>query len=54
MCTVGIYYADGKAEGKLSTLISLVQRGLLNIKNAADEMHLTVEAFEAKMNSVSL
>ena len=37
---------DGKKEGKMETLISLVKKGFLTIQQAAEEMGLSVDKFE--------
>ena len=39
---------EGKAEGVLETLISLVEKGLLSLTQAAEEAHMTTEEFEKK------
>ena len=41
--------AEGRAEGIIDTLISLVQKGLLSIKDAADQLGITEAAFQQKM-----
>lgn len=40
---------EGIEEGKILTLIDLVQEGELSIERAAQRMGMTVEAFEKKM-----
>ena len=42
---------EGKAEGIIETLISLVKKGLLSIKDAADQAGITETAFEQKMTA---
>ena len=39
---------EGKAEGVLETLISLVEKGLLSLTQATEEAHMTTEEFEKK------
>ena len=41
--------AEGRAEGVIDTLISLVQKGLLSIKDAAAQLGITEAAFQQKM-----
>ena len=41
--------AEGHAEGIVDTLISLVQKGLLSIKDAAAQLGITEVAFQQKM-----
>jgi predicted transposase YdaD len=41
--------AEGRAEGIVDTLISLVQKGLLSIKDAAAQLGITEVAFQQKM-----
>ena len=41
--------AEGRAEGIIDTLISLVQKGLLSIKDAAAQLGITEAAFQQKM-----
>ena len=41
--------AEGRAEGIIDTLISLVQNGLLSIKDAAAQLGITEVAFQKKM-----
>ena len=41
--------AEGRAEGIIDTLISLVQNGLLSIKDAAAQLGITEAAFQQKM-----
>ena len=41
--------AEGRAEGIIDTLISLVQNGLLSIKDAAAQLGITEVAFQQKM-----
>ncbi len=40
--------AEGRAEGVLTTLTELVQKGLLDIKDAAEQAGMTVEEFKRK------
>ena len=42
---------EGRAEGIIETLISLVKKGLLSVKDAADQAGITEAAFEQKMAS---
>ncbi|MDE5556726.1 MAG: hypothetical protein K2J32_03370 [Ruminococcus sp.] len=39
---------EGKAEGILTTLITLVQKGLVTITDAANIANMTVSEFEVK------
>jgi len=41
--------AEGREEGIIDTLISLVQNGLLSIKDAAAQLGITEAAFQQKM-----
>lgn len=41
--------AEGRAEGIIDTLISLVQKGLLSIKDAAAQLGISEVAFQQKM-----
>lgn len=43
--------AEGKAEGALETLISLVQDGLLNVEEAAKRSGMSVEEFKKQFNN---
>ena len=48
----GIYnegYSDGKAEGKAEELFTLVQKGLIPLEVAANELNLPVSEAEKKM-----
>ncbi len=38
--------AKGKVEGRLNTLIELVQDGVLDVQNAAQRADMTPEAFQ--------
>ena len=42
---------EGRAEGIIETLISLVKKDLLSVKDAADQAGITEAAFEQKMAS---
>ena len=44
-----LFREEGRAEGIIDTLISLVQKGLLSIKDAADQLGITEAAFQQKM-----
>ena len=41
--------AEGRAEGIMETLISLVKKGLLTIRDAADQAGISETAFKQKM-----
>lgn len=41
--------AEGRSEGIFDTLLSLVQKGLLSIKDAAAQAGITETAFRQKM-----
>lgn len=41
---------DGKKEGRLEILMSLVQDGLLNVTEAAKRANMTLDEFEKSMN----
>ena len=43
--------AEGRAEGIIETLVSLVRKGLLSMKDAADQAGMTETAFRQKMIS---
>jgi len=40
----------GREEGMVDTLISLVEKGLLSVTDAAEEAEITEEEFEQRMN----
>lgn len=40
---------EGREEGAFAALSALVQKGILTLADAAEQMQLTTEAFEAKM-----
>ena len=40
----------GRKEGMVDTLISLVEKGLLSVTDAAEEAEITEEEFEQRMN----
>ncbi|MBR2255986.1 MAG: hypothetical protein IJ899_01330 [Blautia sp.] len=44
-----LFKEGGRREGIIETLISLVKKGLLTIKDAADQAGITETAFEQKM-----
>ena len=44
-----LFREEGRAEGIIDTLISLVQKGLLSIKDAADQLGITEAVFQQKM-----
>ena len=44
-----LFREEGRAEGVIDTLISLVQKGLLSIKDAAAQLGITEAAFQQKM-----
>ena len=44
-----LFKEDGRREGIIETLISLVKDGILSIKDAADQAGITETAFEQKM-----
>ena len=41
----------GKTKGKMKTLISLVQDGLLNVEEAAKRAGMSVEEFKKQLNN---
>jgi len=41
---------EGREEGMVDTLISLVEKGLLSVTDAAEEAEITEEEFEQRMN----
>ena len=41
---------EGRAEGTIQTLVDLVKKGLLSIKDAAAQAKMTEDAFTTKMN----
>lgn len=43
--------AEGRAEGILITLVDLVGKGLLAVKDAAEQAGMTVEEFQQKLNA---
>ena len=45
---------EGRAEGTLITLTDLVQKGLLEVKDAAEQAGMTVEEFEIKIKAKEL
>ena len=44
------YWNDGVATGTLSTLVSLVKQGLLQVVDAAKQLDITEEEFRRRMN----
>jgi len=42
--------AEGRAEGVLETLVELVQKGLLTVKDAAEQAGMTQEEFQQKIS----
>ncbi len=42
--------AEGHAEGVLETLVDLVQKGLLTVKDAAEQAGMTQEEFQQKIS----
>ncbi len=43
---------EGRAEGALTTLVELVQKGLLTIEDAAEQIGITLDEFQQKMNNM--
>ena len=43
-------HAEGRAEGVLETLVDLVQKGLLTVKDAAEQAGMTQEEFQQKIS----
>ena len=41
---------EGREEGMVDTLISLVEKGLLSVTDAAEEAEITEEEFKQRMN----
>ena len=46
---IELFKEDGRREGIIESLISLVKDGILSIKDAADQASITETAFEQKM-----
>ena len=44
--------AEGRTEGTMQTLIELVKKGLISIKDAAAQAKLSEDAFTAKMKAL--
>lgn len=44
--------AEGRAEGVLTTLVELVQKGLLAVKDAAAQAGMSPEEFQEKMQKM--
>lgn len=44
--------AEGIAEGTLKTLVALVQKGLLTMKDAAEQAGMTERDFQKKMQEM--
>ena len=44
-----LFREKGRAEGIIDTLISLVQKGLLSIQDAASQLGITEAAFQQEM-----
>ena len=44
-----MFREEGRAEGIIDTLVSLVQKGLLSIKDAAAQAGMTETVFQQKM-----
>ena len=45
------YFEEGREEGAIKTLTSLVSKGLLTVEEAATELGVSVEEFQQKMQS---
>ena len=45
---------EGKKEGSIETLISLVKKGLLTIQQAAEQMDMSLEKFEKEAKNLAL
>ena len=41
--------AKGKAEGKIDSLVSLVNDGDITLERAAEKLHMTIPAFKEKV-----
>ena len=46
--------AEGKADGKLETLLELVRKGFLTLAQAAAEAHMTEEEFNTKISNLTV
>ena len=45
---------EGKIEGKIEALLSLVKDGLITIQQAAERMGMTIEKFEKEAKNLAL
>ena len=45
---------EGRKEGKLTLLSSMIEKGILSLKQAADEMNMTIPQFENEIKNLSL
>ena len=45
---------EGKKEGKLEILLSMIEDGILSIKQAADRMNMTVANFKKAVNNLAI
>ena len=45
---------EGKKEGKLEILLSMIEDGILSIKQAADRMNMTVASFKKAVNNLAI
>ena len=45
---------DGRKEGQLKVLVSLVKKGLITLQQAAKEIGLSVEKFEKEAKNLAL
>ena len=44
--------SEGRKEGTIQTLVDLVKKGLLSIRDAAAQAKMTEDAFTTKMNAL--
>ena len=45
---------EGRKEGQLTLLSNMIKKGILTLKQAADEMNMTIPQFETEIKNLSL
>ncbi|MBP5469663.1 MAG: hypothetical protein J6Z11_10520 [Candidatus Riflebacteria bacterium] len=45
---------EGRKEGQLTLLSNMIKKGILTLKQAADEMNMTIPQFESEIKNLSL
>ncbi len=47
-------FDEGRNEGELQTLFKLLKKGIINFKQAAEEMGMSVTTFKKELDKLSL